>query len=237
MRNLIFVLLFLAVCTPAWCGTPSPVFTSGLAKFKAGDYKAAITYYNDAITQEPDVNYYYYHRANAKYKLNDLAGAISDLNTSIGLEVTADALYLRGLCNTISHNYTAASADLEQAYELRPDQKTTCFYLGVDYYFLSKHTEAISMFDKAVYIDRYYYDAYLFRGLSKFSQGKKDEGIKDVLQCLSIKGDYPQAMFELAKMYWETRELDLCKSFLDMAIELKPNFQDAMDFRSKNFAE
>ena len=120
---------------------------------------------------------------------------------------------------------------------MRADQKLTCFYLGIDYYFLKKNEEAIATLDKAIYLDRYYADAFLFRGLAKFAMGTKREGIKDLLQALSIKGDNPQAMFELAKMYKETEDIDLCKSFVDMAIELKPNFTEAIDFRNKNFPE
>ena len=74
-------------------------FTWGNKKSKSGNYKAAITDYNEAIRLKPDFAYAYYARGCAQNKLGRIGEMKTDLQTAgklaeqlgdVGLKVTID---------------------------------------------------------------------------------------------------------------------------------------------------
>ncbi len=53
-------------------------YNTGIADFGKGDFKTAITDFDQAIALKPDFEQAYLNRGNAKFKLKDYQGAISD---------------------------------------------------------------------------------------------------------------------------------------------------------------
>lgn len=82
MKKLSVLAVLIAVCALLYsCGTPSPAnpyIKQGNEKFKGGDYKAAIEYYNEAVAADPKNPYAYDNMATAKEKIGDYKGAIED---------------------------------------------------------------------------------------------------------------------------------------------------------------
>jgi tetratricopeptide (TPR) repeat protein len=95
-------------------------FKQGFEKTEAGDWLGALTNLNRAIAIQP-CGGYYYTRAKVKVHLQDLAGALADLNQSIALDSTnATNFCARGEVKFNQGDLPGALADLEQFLKMDP---------------------------------------------------------------------------------------------------------------------
>ena len=77
-------------------------YNRGIAKFKLGDYHAAISNYDRTISIEPSFSEAYNNRGLAKFELSQIAEAISDYNLAIVLNPKfAKAYNNRGIASAI----------------------------------------------------------------------------------------------------------------------------------------
>src|ERR1700679_2993310 len=78
-------------------------YNNGIADFGKGDFKTAITDFDQAINLKPDFEQAYLNRGNAKFKLKDYAGATSDYTKATALNANDDkAWYGLGMTQNIS---------------------------------------------------------------------------------------------------------------------------------------
>ncbi|MGO3182539.1 MAG: tetratricopeptide repeat protein [Aequorivita sp.] len=88
--------------------------------------KNAISYYDQAITLDPSVSSYYYHRAISKKMRSNYSDAIKDLDTAINLEpVVFDYYDQRNTCHYLKHSpYSKRKTDLQAAIRNFEDHET-----------------------------------------------------------------------------------------------------------------
>jgi len=79
--------------------TAKEYFESGREKYKNEDYYGAIADYTKAIEIDPNYDYAYASRANAKEELGDLNGACADWKEAARLGNTLAAEWVADQCN------------------------------------------------------------------------------------------------------------------------------------------
>jgi hypothetical protein len=103
-------------------------FTHGVRAYDREDYYNAITDFTDAIRLMPSQKFYpvYAYRGNAKFKLGDLEGSLSDLNSAVALKpldkqflpVYAQVFLNRGTVRYYMKDMAGAREDWQRAAEL-----------------------------------------------------------------------------------------------------------------------
>jgi hypothetical protein len=128
----------------------SKFITEGDRKFAEGDYKAAITAYNEALKAFPYSDYVYYNRGNANRKLKNCEAAIADYDKALQLnQQNTFALLYRGVCRTSLKSYDAAIADFATVIKLDPLQPMALAKRAEAYAAQGKKQEAIADYQAA----------------------------------------------------------------------------------------
>lgn len=111
------VVVLAAAASPAHAQTSAEEWTErGLAKAKAGDYPAAIAFYEKVLALDAKDAEALYLRGAARARTGDLDGAIADCDAAIDIDdAEAQAAKARGRAKLTKGNRDAASAELEDA--------------------------------------------------------------------------------------------------------------------------
>ena len=76
-------------------------------------------------------------------------------------------------------------------------------------YYTAYSAEAEEEFTLAIKYDDTNYEAYYYRGCTKFNQGKFDSAILDFEKALEIRPDYQEAEFSLGRIYFIKNDYDM----------------------------
>lgn len=148
--NIMQLTLVLSLCmvVVAWGASDSETLNiEGNDLGRQGNFKDAITKYDQAIRTDPTYHEPWYNRGKAKLNIGDLNGAISDFDKALELyrdkSGKADVLNNRGIAKKKNHDLTGAIADYNAA--LRNNPKLYRVYLnrGIAYYELGEEGKAI----------------------------------------------------------------------------------------------
>jgi tetratricopeptide (TPR) repeat protein len=97
----------------------SSEYTKGMSAYDAGDSKAAVKHYTEAISIQPDYAKAYHGRADAKLRMGDDAGAIQDYNKFLELEPSnGHGYYSRGKAKHDIGDNKGACMDWNKASQL-----------------------------------------------------------------------------------------------------------------------
>lgn len=201
-------------------------FQQAITLIGKGNYSAAIPYLDKAISKSPSANYLYYHRGNAKYQAGDPAGAKDDLNKSIALGPTFEAYFKRGLVFLQQESNELAISDMKAAYNLRPNDPTVNFYLGL------MHNKQENWVDAMVYWDNFIATkprdarAYTGRGEALYQMGEIEKAVADFKWAVYHEGSYIPAHEWLGKSYMELNDLDKSIKHYSMCVELSAENND-----------
>ena len=95
-----------------------------------------------------------FHLGVARFRLRRFPEARAALERAVRLAPRrADAWKALGAVHVAERDYRAAEEPLRQACTLNPQQEDACYYLGRNYYELSRFEEAVAAFEKALPLD------------------------------------------------------------------------------------
>jgi tetratricopeptide (TPR) repeat protein len=95
--------------------------SSGIEALEEGDPEIALTYFSQAIEQDPSHTQAYFNRSRCFYYLEDLRSAIADLTQAIKLDSGNSAFFLcRGSMHGDLEQFSEAAEDFTQAIEIDP---------------------------------------------------------------------------------------------------------------------
>jgi tetratricopeptide (TPR) repeat protein len=166
----------------------------GVARFKAGDYQAAIAHSTTAIELDPGSVGAYTLRAAAKKGLRDHQGATEDFTKAIELNPSdGRAYYNRGIVRESLGDYDGAIADHTKAIEIDPSYFMAYGNRGNARAKLGDYRGAVADHSKAIALNPRYALGYKNRGLAKKRQGDDDGAARDFEQALRLDPTIPQA--------------------------------------------
>ena len=91
----------------------------------------------------------------------------------------------------------------------------------------SRFAEAEEQFTLAIKYDKNNYEAYYYRGCTKFNRGMMDESILDFEKALEVKPDYADAYFALGRVYFIKQDRDMSCYYFRLAERFgKDNMDD-----------
>ncbi len=120
-------------------------------------------------------------------------------------------------------NTVAAQAALENALRLSPRNAQALALKGFTLTAQNKISEAIQLFDQAIAMDGALGNAWLGRGLSQIHQGRRTEGLNDLLTAAALEPQRSVLRSYLGKAFSDTGDNRLAAKELGLAQRLDPN--------------
>ena len=222
-------------------------FLRGVEAHQRDDLDAAIAYYNEIISTEPEntsiVADTYYNRGTAYSTIGKYDRAIEDLTKAIELRPNdPGAYYNRGGTYNDKKMYELAITDLNKAIKLSPDDASLHIARGVAH--IGKHAYecAAADFSKAIELNPNHADAYNGRGFTHYRSGDFGSAIVDYNQATHLNPDLSEAYCTRgeARLHlrdWEKAKSDLMMARnkgLDIIASFRNDYESVEDFEQKN---
>ena len=91
-----------------------------------------------------------------------------------------------------------------------PEKSRIAFDRGVELMFnSSRFAEAEAQFTEAIKYDKTNYEAYYYRGCTKFNRSMYQEAILDFEKAIEVKPGYADAEFALGRTYFILQDYDM----------------------------
>ena len=195
---ILFIILFASILTFAQDMNPdaAKLYNEGNGLLKAGNYKGAITNYDQALAIEKDYRIYY-QKGIAQKKTNDLSGALSSFEECIKLKSDFEAGYnaLGGVYFSMG-DYNKAIDNFEKVLSL------------------STNASVKKKVQKNLAI------AYVKLGNNEMSKGNAAKAIEYLNKAVD-NDKLDAAYLSLAQLYSETGDWDKCISAAENALKYK----------------
>ena len=169
-------------------------------KYDKTEYKASIKLLNRALKYKPDSFVAYNNRGCAKFKLNNMTGALTDYNIALSRAKNqreySIALCNRGEARAHLGEAEAAVTDCNTAIELNPHNSHAYTYRGLAHFNLGSLDKAMQDFDTALAMDNHDAEAYLYRARAKRVQKDMQGAMADINKAVLLKPLEKQHYYE-----------------------------------------
>ncbi len=167
-------------------------------------------------------------RGNAKFNLNDYAGAIKDYTAAIRLKSDyADAYNNRGNARYQLEQYFVAIADYDIVIRLEPDAAYAYYNRGIAKGSLGQYFDEIADYDIAIRLNPDDADAYLLRGNTKAVLEQYFAAISDYDTAIRLEPDDAEAYLWRGNVKDSLGQYFAAISDYDTAIRLEPDYAEA----------
>lgn len=186
-------------------------FVSGMAWFQVGDYKTAISRFDQSLSYSD----------------------WTDL-----LQNSTDAYIYRGLAYAMENNLNQAIKDYNQALMAQPDYAYVYMLRGAVYNDLEDYNKAILDYDKAIALDSPdFMKPFMFslRGLTYYNIGQYDKSVNDYSQSIVLNPNIAQSYNERGLAYYGLGENQKAIDDFTQAILLDPNDSSAYANRGNSY--
>ena len=156
-----------------------------------GNFDLAISNDSRTIDSDPRNPDPWFDRAISKGQINDLEGALTDVNMAISIDSMIEDYYtLRGYTRILQKQYKNSFDDFNRSLKIKPNQKAYA-NRGLAWSMLDQHQKAIEDYTKALELNHQDGDTYYLRGISYKALSKKAEACADLNKSSEL--GYPQA--------------------------------------------
>ena len=161
-------------------------------------WKDTISLFDDVVQKQPNIPWVYSNRGLAKYKANDLTGALSDFNHSLQLDPNfALSLYYRGVISHTSGDNNAALADLNHVVSLIPEFAMAYNDRAKVKLATQDSQGALDDYNQAIQRNPSFVDAYYNRGSLKNDLGDYQGAVADFDMVISLYPEYSGSVYYL----------------------------------------
>jgi tetratricopeptide (TPR) repeat protein len=201
-------------------------FLQADAKLNQGDYKGALTDFDQVLRLNPKYEAAYTGRGVAKSNLGNKKGAIDDLDQALLINPNNVRAYgERGRLRFQAGDKRGAEADLKQSLTLSIDAQDYRAYnnRGNLRDKLGDKQGSITDYDRAIRINPSYALAYSNRGLVRSSLGNKQGAIADYNQAILVNPNDVQAYINRGELHRKSGNSRKAIADYDQAIRINPN--------------
>ena len=204
-------------------------FDKGREFMNNNNYKKAVLYFDTAIKLEPQSANSYFNRAIAKDELDDIKGAINDMNSYVVLVPNdADGYHYRGLMKKLSKDTSGAMIDCDLSLLLNPKHIDARIlrgrlFLGIDSLILSQED-----FTYAYKLDSTNPEVLFNKGITHYYMEEPDTALKYLHKCIDIDSASNSPYYFVSKSYYNKKDYTNALKYINTAIRLdssdKKNF-------------
>jgi tetratricopeptide (TPR) repeat protein len=171
--------------------TATEYFESGKAFAAKGDFKNALTEFDQAAKMDPANGLVFFHRAIAREKLGQIDEAIADYNAVILLRTSLrEAHFNRGTLLLNKKEYKPAIADFNAAIKLDPKYESAIYNRGLGYYNSNNLYAALADFNDILKLEPKHINALIMRSYIYCAQGLGMSAFKDQELATQLGGKF-----------------------------------------------
>ena len=175
----------------------------GIEAHQRGDLDAAIEYYTQVISLDPDSS------------------------------IAAEAYNNRGLAYASKREYDCAIKDLTKGIDLTPDDFTAYYNRSLAYHAKREYDHAIADYTQAIDLNPNYANAYYGRGGAYKSKSNYDHAIADYTQAIDLNPNHANAYYYRGVVWlhlqaWEDAKSDLTTA-RDMGVNIINEFHNGYE--------
>lgn len=189
------------------------------------DYVLSIQYFNQVISAKPYLAQPYFYRSYAKFCLDDLKGAESDVSTAIEHNpFLTDAYELRGVIRQNLGKTDEALSDYNTALEMLPENKSLLLNKAMVLGELKDYDQSISTFNRLITRYPRFENAYIGKARVLLEQKDSVSALENAEKALQINRNSINAHLLSAEinMNGNTQKQVAALSHMDEAIKLNP---------------
>lgn len=195
-------------------------------------WKNGLTLFSDVIAKNPNVEFAYTNRGNAKKVMQDYEGALNDYNKAVELKPNSSFPYNnRGVIEASMKDYDGALKDFNKAIKLFPKYVEAYCNRGHLKKSLGDYKGAIKDYDKAIELKPDFSPAYNDRGTTKNLIRDYNGSIQDFSKATELNPDYWEAYNNRGYSKNILQDYQGAINDFTKAIKLKPDYADAYNNR------
>ena len=204
------------------------VFLSAITFVKSRSYSDPMTFYNSAVSQNPENILMYINRGYIKVHNGDFQEAINDFTKAIMLRPGYVLAYNNlGTAYSAKGDLERAMKEYDKAIELNPNFAASYNNRGNASVEKGNYEQAIKDYNKAIELNPNLAESYKNRGTAFDNKGNLESAIKDYDRAIELNPYLADAYYKRGTAYSVKGYLDNAIRDYSKAIELNPNFADA----------
>lgn len=201
-------------------------------KILMGDFKAAITDLDSAITIKPQFANAIYHRGLCKRQLGLAAEAVADFDMGLRLGFTKPRLYMeRGQANLSLRRFKDAVEDFNKTLILNNQYPDAYYFRALANLCYNRFEDAIRDCSLAIEKNQRRPESYNIRGLILFRLNKSEDAIKDFSKAIELKPNLASAYLHRCEARLKNGQLRGAHRDFEDAIQLNPKLARADEIR------
>ncbi|MFH1049926.1 MAG: tetratricopeptide repeat protein [bacterium] len=217
---------------------------SSITFFNSRSYKDSISFFNQAIEDNPKISGLYFLRAGIEKEMGRVNEALLDYTQTIRYNPKhADAYNNRASLRAMYGNYQSALKDFNMAIKLNPGITESYYNRAVVRKSMEDLKGAIEDYSAILNKNPNDYIAYNKRGLIKLSMNVLTEAIKDFSKAIEIKPDFSDLYFNRGTAYLKYADNEKAIDDFETTFKLNPNNSEAYlncgiaKYRNKNITD
>lgn len=212
---------------------PEAFNNRGIAFWRRGAYKEALSDFNQAILLNGSTADYYNNRGNVKKNLGDTTGAWQDFEQALSLDAGSASVYCsRGDLKVYLKDYQGGLLDYTKAIACSPGYAQAYYGRASIHVIAENYDAALQDYGKAIELDPYrggsvyYQRAYVYMIKRNF-----DAALRDYNKAIQLKPRYVEALLNRGYVRYLLKDAAGAIDDYSRVIELAPAYHDAYQNR------
>jgi CHAT domain-containing protein/tetratricopeptide (TPR) repeat protein len=203
-------------------------FNRGCDEIIAGNYEAALAFYDKALQFQPDYHEAWYNRGEVLLILNQFGEAITSYDKALQFQPDChQAWYNRGLALDNLGRLEEALASYDKALQFQPDYHQAWCNRGLALDNLGRIEEALASYDKALQFQPDLHEAWLNRGAVLGDLGRFEEEIASYDKALQFQPDCHEAWLNRGIALDNLGRIEEALASCDKALQFQPDYHQA----------
>ncbi|MBU7586053.1 MAG: tetratricopeptide repeat protein [Nostoc sp. TH1S01] len=190
----------------------------------ADEYEDAITFYDKALSIQPDYHFAWNNRGNALRNLGRNEDALASYDKALSIQPDYhQAWYNRGNALRNLGRNEDALASYDKALSIQPDYHQAWYNRGNALFNLGRNEDALASYDKALSFQPDDHFAWNLRGIALRNLGRNEDALASYDKALSFQPDFHYAWYNKACCYALQGNIEQTLETLQHAIRLSPD--------------